>query len=139
MADINQGLLRLHGQYDLVFARAVGLGLKDFKKTLADLQECAKPGGMVVWMDGDYDFYSDWPMMWKPFWSHTTPNGSYMRRMLYGEPDFGPSDIHCLPVHAEVRRSAALGGSDVETMEKIIDEGFWNNALMLDPDTYVQQ
>src|SRR4051794_12434541 len=50
MADINQGLSRLHGQYDLVFARAIGLGLKNVRKTLVDMQECAKPGGLVVWM-----------------------------------------------------------------------------------------
>lgn len=85
MADINQGLSRLHGQYDLVFIRAVGMGLKDVGKTLADLQECAKPGGLVIWIDGDYDFYSDWPMVWKPFWSPTNPEGSYMRRVLYGK------------------------------------------------------
>lgn len=35
----------------------------------------------------------------------------------------------------EVRRSAASAGSDVATMVKVLDEGFWNEAPMLDPDT----
>ena len=85
MADINQGLSRFHGQYDLVFTRAVGMGLKDFRKTLEDMVACAKSGSMVIWMDGDYDFYSGWPMVWSPWWSDATPDGSYMRRVLYGE------------------------------------------------------
>jgi hypothetical protein len=34
----------------------------------------------------------------------------------------------------EMRRSAVLGGSDVHNMEKALDEGFWNHA-MLDPET----
>ena len=39
---------------------------------------------------------------------------------------------------AEARRiSVSLLGSDVRTMEKILDEGFWTHATNLDPDTYV--
>ena len=39
----------------------------------------------------------------------------------------------------EVRRiGATLLRSDVKTMEQILEEGFWDHAALLDPDTYVR-
>ncbi|KIM23690.1 hypothetical protein M408DRAFT_45059, partial [Serendipita vermifera MAFF 305830] len=58
MNDVNRGLEHLQGMYDVVHARAIGMGLKDFRKSLQQVVGCAKPGGIVIWMDGDYDFYS---------------------------------------------------------------------------------
>jgi hypothetical protein len=85
MDDINQGLSHLHGQFDVVFARTIGLGLKDFRKSLADIEACAKPGGIVIYIDGDFDVYSGYPMVYRPFWSESNPNGGYMTRVVYGE------------------------------------------------------
>jgi len=84
--DINQGLSHLQGQFDVVFARAIGLGLKDFRKSLDAMQGCAKAGGIVIWIDGDFDLFSTgWPPVYRPFWSNSNPEGSYARRILYGE------------------------------------------------------
>lgn len=33
-----------------------------------------------------------------------------------------------------MRRSAVMGGSDIHTMEALLDEGLWSNPLF-DPDT----
>lgn len=118
MDDVNQGLDHLQGMYDLVHARAFAIGLKDFRTSLQQIVECLKPGGILIWMDGDYDFYSGWPMTYVPYWSSSNPHGSYTQRVLY-----------------EFRKSAILSGSDVRTMEKVLQEGFWNNAPMLDPGT----
>ena len=85
MADINQGLSHLHGRCDFVFARLIGMGFQDFRKSLAEMQACASPGGLVVCMDADYDFYSGWPMAWGPFWTPSTPEGSYTVRVVYGQ------------------------------------------------------
>jgi hypothetical protein len=85
MDDISLGLQRLQGQFDVVFARAIGLGLKNFRKSLADAEACAKPGGILIWIDGDYDVYSGWPIVYCPFWSTSNPSGSYMQRVLYGQ------------------------------------------------------
>lgn len=84
MDDISHGLQHLRDQFDVVFARAMGLGLKDIKGTLADMQACARPGGIVIWIDADFEFYSGWPMVYRPFWSTSNPRGSYSQRNVYG-------------------------------------------------------
>jgi trans-aconitate methyltransferase len=85
MDDISLGLSHLKGQFDVVFARAIGLGLKDFRKSLADVQECLNPGGILIWIDADFDMYSGWPMVYRPFRSSANPNGSCAQRILYGK------------------------------------------------------
>ena len=85
MDDINRGLPHLHGQFDVVFFRSIGLGLKDFRRSLADIEACAKPGGIVICMDADFDIYSGYPMVYRPFWSESNPDGSYTTRIVHGE------------------------------------------------------
>jgi Methyltransferase domain len=89
MDDINRGLSHLHGQFDVVFARAIGMGLNNFRRSLADIEACAKPGGILIWIDGDFDVYSGYPIVYQPFWSESNPNGSYTRRVIYGESRIG--------------------------------------------------
>jgi hypothetical protein len=91
MDNISLGLTHLQGQFDMVFARIIGLGLKDFRKSLADMEGCAKPGGILIWIEADYDIYSGWPMVYRPFWSSSNPNGSYTTRVIYGESLLGES------------------------------------------------
>lgn len=138
VGDINLGLSHLQGQYDLVFARLIGLGLKDFDKSLVDMQGCCKPGGLLIWIDGDYDVFSGMPMVYRPFWSISNPNGSYASRVCYGK----SVCVICLSnviqeIPTELRRSASLGGSDVMKMESVLEGGLWTNAAMLDPETCV--
>jgi len=73
----------------------------------------------MIWIEGDFDFYSGWPAVYRPFWSNQNPNGSHMVRLAY-----------------EIRRiSANLLRSDVRTMEKVLDEGYWTHSAVLDPNT----
>jgi hypothetical protein len=85
MDDINLGLNHHHGQFDVVFARAICIGLKDTRKTLADMEACAKPGGIVIWIDADGDIYCGYPPFYRPFWSSLNPQGSYITRFIYGK------------------------------------------------------
>jgi len=85
MDDINLGLTHLHEQFDVVFARFIAIGLKNIRKTLADMEACAKPGGIVIWVDGDLDPYHGYPPVYRPFWSSHNPHGSYIVRMIYGK------------------------------------------------------
>jgi Methyltransferase domain len=89
MDDISRGISHLHGQFDVVFARFIALGLKDFRKSLSDATACLKPGGILIWIDVDLCFYSGWPMVYHPFWSSSNPERSYATRILYGEYSFG--------------------------------------------------
>lgn len=43
--------------------------------------------------------------------------------------------VNLIAITVEVRRAGCLNGSDVKTMEKILDEGFWTHTSMLDPET----
>lgn len=82
--DISLGLAHLQDQFDVVFARSIALGLKDFRKSLADVEGCVKPGGILIWVDVDFDLYVGWPPVYRPFWSSSNPEGSYPTRFLYG-------------------------------------------------------
>ena len=41
-------------QFDVVHARAIGSGLKDFKKCKEEIEMCLKPGGIMVNHIGKY-------------------------------------------------------------------------------------
>ncbi|KAG9040573.1 hypothetical protein FS842_002982 [Serendipita sp. 407] len=87
-----------------------------------DVEGCLKPGGMVIWIDIDYDLYSHDTFGYTPVASELTPTGAWLQRPLY-----------------EMRRSAVLGGSDVHTMEKVLDEeGLWGCRL-IDQETQVNR
>lgn len=53
--NIELGLSHFQNQFDVVHARLIAAGLKDFKKCKRDIEMCVKPGGMMIWLDGDYD------------------------------------------------------------------------------------
>jgi hypothetical protein len=38
----------IYSQFDMVHARAIGSGLKDFKKCKEEIEMCLKPGGFMV-------------------------------------------------------------------------------------------
>jgi hypothetical protein len=116
----------------------MGMGLKDFRKTLSDAEGCLRPGGIMMWLDGDFDLYSGWPAVYRPFWSSQNPNGSYVTRAAYG--GLRLSQKFTTYNLIEMRRiSSNLLGSDVRTMEKVVDEGYWTHSTVLDPDTYVSR
>ncbi|KAG8762237.1 hypothetical protein FRC15_008604, partial [Serendipita sp. 397] len=116
--DLNLGLSHFENQFDVIHLRLVHSGLKDFRKSMADVENCLKPGGIVLWVDMDYDLYSQDTFVHMPTASELHPSGAWLSRPAY-----------------EMRRSAALGGSDVHTMEKVLDEeGLWTSPRM-DPDT----
>lgn len=115
--DLNLGLDHHEGQFDLVHIRLVGSGLKNIRQVMADAEKCLKPGGLVLWLDIDYDLYSQTNFVYKPVASELNPSGVWLQRPIY-----------------EMRRSAVLGGSDVHEMEKALDEGLWDSPL-LDPAT----
>lgn len=53
--NIELGLNHFQNQFDVVHARLIAAGLKDFKKCKHDIEMCVKPGGIMLWLDGDYD------------------------------------------------------------------------------------
>jgi len=135
--DINLGLEHFEGQFDIVHIRLVGSGLKDFHKSMSDVEKCLKPGGLVLWVDIDYDLYSQKTFVYKPPVSELHPSGVWLQRPLYGRwiARIPRPFIHISRANfPEMRRSVELGGIDIHTMEKAVDEGLWDHP-MLDPET----
>ncbi|PVG04207.1 S-adenosyl-L-methionine-dependent methyltransferase [Serendipita vermifera] len=116
--NITLGLNHLHGQLDVAFLRAISMGIKDARKTFNDVAQCLKPGGVVIWIEGDYDFYSGFPIVYKPFGSEENPSGSYLQRMGY-----------------ELRRAVTANGGALKEVERLMDQGLWWQSDMIDPDT----
>ncbi|PVF95576.1 S-adenosyl-L-methionine-dependent methyltransferase [Serendipita vermifera] len=116
--DINLGISQhFREQFDLIHCRLIASGMKDFRKVMVDVEQCLKPGGMVVWMDVDFDMYSNDRFLYRPFATESNPSGSWFQRITF-----------------EMRRQAVIGGSDLYTTAAELDAGFWKHEL-LDPDT----
>lgn len=116
--DLNLGLSKYREQFDIVHARAIGIGLKNALTTIEEATRCLKPGGAVFWLDGDYDAYSSWPSKYLAPLSDDNPNGSAFSRLLY-----------------ESRRSAIKFGGDVSRMVEAMDRGLWDQSELIDPET----
>lgn len=84
-ADINQGLSSHHEQYDMVHARLIGSGLRNFRASVEDMQKCLKPGGFLLLTDADFDFYGPDTESFYPAASEENPSGSWFTRIIAGE------------------------------------------------------
>jgi SAM-dependent methyltransferase len=82
--DVNLGLTHFRGQFDVVHVRLVATGLKDFRKTMQDIEECLKPGGIVLWLEFDYDLCTGDQYVYMPFATAEEDSGSWFGRILYG-------------------------------------------------------
>ena len=84
--DVNMGLSHFYDQFDVVHARLIGTGLRDFKTTMEDVERCLKPGsgGIVLWFDVDFDMYSKDQHVYMPFGTEENLEGSWLQRIGYG-------------------------------------------------------
>jgi hypothetical protein len=83
--DINKGLSCFEGQFDMVHLRFVGSGLKDFSQRMKEAHSCLKPGGIVIWVDADFELYSTEEFKYLPPATDATPEGSWVQRFMLGE------------------------------------------------------
>jgi hypothetical protein len=86
--DVNFGLAHFHNQFDVVHARLITAGIADFRRTMHDVEACLKPGGIVIWLDVDYDIYSKDRMTYEPYGTDENPSGSWFQRSAFGEVSF---------------------------------------------------
>jgi SAM-dependent methyltransferase len=92
--DITLGLRHFAGQIDLVHMRCVSGGIHDIDKTLWELQQCLKPGGLLIVVDGDPSILSEDRKTIFPFIrlpgdggpevTGVSEQGSWFRRFLWG-------------------------------------------------------
>ncbi|CAG7852550.1 SubName: Full=Related to methyltransferase {ECO:0000313/EMBL:CCA71907.1} [Serendipita indica DSM 11827] len=116
--DVNKELPHYYNQFSVVHARFIAGGLRDFKKCKGEIERCLEPGGIMLWMDGDYDMCTKDKAIYRAPASDAHPDGSWLARMIF-----------------EMRRTAVrMGRSDIFTMIETLSLGLWNDEL-LDPET----
>lgn len=82
--DVQQGLPHFQNQFDLVHARYMVAGLKDFRKSMADAYNCLKPGGILICMEPDVDWFTPHIHQCRPVASDTNPTGTWLGRLMFG-------------------------------------------------------
>lgn len=93
--DIRLGLTHFQGQFDIVHARVIASWMEDRSKAMKDIHTCLKPGGLVIWMDGDYDFYTPDIHTYRSIASSSNPSGSWFGRIFYGRCHrYAPKSTH---------------------------------------------
>lgn len=82
--NVNLGLAHFRDQFDFIHCRLIASGIQDFKKSMRDVEMCLRPGGMVVWMDVDFDMYSNNRFLYRHFATEENPSGSWFQRITFG-------------------------------------------------------
>ncbi|KAF8512272.1 S-adenosyl-L-methionine-dependent methyltransferase [Gautieria morchelliformis] len=57
--DANLGFAHYQESFDVVHARAVGVGIRDFLKLLSELASVVRPGGVLLFADGEMQLYDE--------------------------------------------------------------------------------
>jgi ubiquinone/menaquinone biosynthesis C-methylase UbiE len=57
--DVNFGLEHFYNQFDFVHVRCIFLGIDDYGSMMEEAERCLKPGGLVMFMDGDVRILSE--------------------------------------------------------------------------------
>jgi hypothetical protein len=82
--DVNDGLEQYYGEYDLVHVRCVGSGIRSYRRLLEEVPKCLKPGGVAIFMEGDFDLWSEDRRSLQVPASDDNPNGSWLQRWMQG-------------------------------------------------------
>jgi hypothetical protein len=85
--NVNKGLEPYYGQYDVVHMRCVGSGIESYRRLLVEASKCLKPGGVAIFMEGDFDLWAENRETLQVPASDENPNGSWLQRWMQGKPD----------------------------------------------------
>jgi hypothetical protein len=83
--DIQLGLSHFQQKFDIVHARLIAGGLKDFRRSMEDINMCVKPGGLMIWVEADYDYYARDIHEYRMIATHDNMTGTWLGRFIYGE------------------------------------------------------
>lgn len=120
IGDINLGLSHYHGdsRFDVIHARCIGSGINNYANMMRDVEACLKPGGLVIFIDGDMRMYEEDCVTPVPVGQEDENGveigkGSWLHRIA-----------------REVRYAAIYKGSDVPGLEDCIDLGLFGHPLL---------
>jgi hypothetical protein len=72
-------------QFHFIHCRLIASGIKDFRKTMTDVERCLAPGGIICFIDVDFDMYSNDRFLYRHFASEEEPTGSWFQRIVFGK------------------------------------------------------
>jgi SAM-dependent methyltransferase len=138
--DVNNGLDKHHSQFDLVHARLIQAGTKDFVRFQHDVEACLKPGGIMIFIDGDWRTYAEDGVT-----AATMPvideDGYAIHSIIEGDKNTDDGASHTnidtqkksgkpswfRQMISEVANANCLAGGD--NMKYFTDHGFWHHPL----------
>ncbi|KAI8989708.1 S-adenosyl-L-methionine-dependent methyltransferase [Trametes punicea] len=80
--DANLGFSHYRESFDLIHARSVSSGIRDYPRFLEGLAEALRPGGVVIVGDGDMQLFDEWQQP-LAYVEEGTPGFSWTHRMFF--------------------------------------------------------
>lgn len=96
ICDVNDGLEKFYGQFDLVHTRFTAGVFSDPQAALIEMERCLKPGGLLIIISASFLISEDRKTMY-PLYTQANPQGSWFQRSAIGEyhvPNLRPPNIH---------------------------------------------
>lgn len=82
--DVNNGLAPYYGRYDVVHSRCIASGVMQYREFIHEARKCLKPGGIAIFIEGDFDLFAEDQVSILEPASEENPNGSWMQRWMQG-------------------------------------------------------
>ncbi|KAG8814379.1 hypothetical protein FRC17_001142 [Serendipita sp. 399] len=112
--DANEGLMLYYDSYDVVHVRCIGAGITSYRQLLVEVFHCLRPGGVAMFIEGDFDLLAENQMTIIEPASDSNPNGSWLQRWVQ------------TVRKGQVRRCQPTDPSD---SPEILDKGLWQVEL----------
>ncbi|CCA72734.1 hypothetical protein PIIN_06672 [Serendipita indica DSM 11827] len=112
--DVNSGLERFYGQFDVVHTRFTTGVFANPQTALIEMERCLKPGGLLIIISASFLLSEDRKTMY-PVYTKANPQGSWFQRSV----------MKNFPGLKKL-------GVDPQLFEREIDKGLWKHEL-LDP------
>lgn len=106
--DMNQGLERFHERFDVVHARMVSAGIKDYKTFVDQAWKCVKPGGVLELVEA-VGIHDENTMVRTGPASDKDPEGSWLSRIMQ-----------------EASAAWTLSGTDISGTRDALEAGLWS-------------
>ena len=82
--DVNKGMAHYYNQFDVIHARFIAGGLTNWEKCQQEIEQCLKPGGLMIWIEVDYDMTTQDKNVYHAPASDAHPDGLWLARLFYG-------------------------------------------------------
>lgn len=114
--DVNNGLEKFYGQFDLVHTRFTSGIFSNPQAVFLEMERCLKPGGLLIIISPTFLLCDDRKTLY-PLYTKANPHGSWLQRSF-------------MEMFPGIKRL----GIETQLFEREIDKGLWKHELM-DPSS----